>query len=100
MNPKGSLALYSLAMALRPRWLCCVLATLGSSGCGSTFFDEAGFQAAQLPPGALVVDGSSLGGVCDDARSAEEARSYQTPWCTLARALAAAPRGSTVHVRR
>ena len=45
------------------------------------------------------VDGGSRGGVCSDAYSADQARSAGTPWCTLARAVTAAPAAATVRVR-
>jgi hypothetical protein len=47
----------------------------------------------------LYVDGSSLGGRCDDGRAPSEARSLATPWCSLGRAIAAAPPNSAVEVR-
>ena len=46
------------------------------------------------------VDILSLGGACTDARTAVQAQSPATPWCTVGRALALAPAGSTVEVRR
>ena len=45
------------------------------------------------------VDGGSRGGVCSDAYAADQARSAGTPWCTLARAVTAAPAAATVRVR-
>jgi hypothetical protein len=53
--------------------------------------------AAQSP--ILYVDGASLGGLCSDGRSAAQAASLATPWCSLSRAVAAAPSGATVLVR-
>jgi hypothetical protein len=50
--------------------------------------------------GALFVDGGSVGGACSDGRTVEQARSTSSPWCSLDRAAAAAPRGSVVVVRR
>ena len=47
----------------------------------------------------LYVDRESRGGSCSDGRSAAEASSAGKPWCSLARALAAAPGGSVVLVR-
>jgi hypothetical protein len=49
--------------------------------------------------GCTFVDRDSLGGRCSDRRTAAVARSEATPWCTLRRALRAAPAGSTVVVR-
>lgn len=46
----------------------------------------------------LVVDQASLGGPCSDARTVEQV-SPLTPWCTLPRAVVAAPSGSLVTVR-
>jgi Right handed beta helix region len=48
---------------------------------------------------ATYVDADSRGGPCSDARTASEAGSAKTPWCSLERAIAAAPPGSTVLVR-
>ena len=89
-------------MASRPsvRGAGALLLLLGLAACDASFVDEAGLLAGRLPPGALVVDRDSVGGPCDDARAPDEARSYATPWCSLDRALEAAPRGATVQVRR
>ncbi|NMO18821.1 right-handed parallel beta-helix repeat-containing protein [Pyxidicoccus fallax] len=72
---------------------------LALAGCQMTFIDEEGLRSSQLPPHALIVDGSSLGGRCDDAYSAEQALSPRTPWCSITRALEAAPRGWSVSIR-
>lgn len=48
---------------------------------------------------AVFVDRDSLGGSCSDARTAAEV-SAATPWCSLQRAVDAAPSGSTVTVRQ
>jgi hypothetical protein len=72
---------------------------LALAGCQMTFIDEAGLGSNPLPAHALIVDGSSLGGRCDDAYSAEQALSPQTPWCSIPRALEAAPRGWSVSIR-
>ncbi|MEA2382691.1 MAG: hypothetical protein QOH72_2662 [Solirubrobacteraceae bacterium] len=45
------------------------------------------------------VDGASTGGACSDARTAAQAASPATPWCSLVTAAAKAPSGSTVLVR-
>lgn len=45
------------------------------------------------------VDRASLGGSCDDDRSPATATSPKRPWCSLERALAAAPSGGLVRVR-
>jgi Concanavalin A-like lectin/glucanases superfamily/Right handed beta helix region len=47
----------------------------------------------------LFVDGASVGGACSDGRTVEQAGSASSPWCSLDRAAAAAPRGSVVVVR-
>ncbi len=49
---------------------------------------------------ATHVDVSSRGGACSDARSAAQAASPATPWCSLATAIDKAPSGSTVLVRQ
>jgi Right handed beta helix region len=54
---------------------------------------------ASAQAGVVWVDGTSRGGACNDGHSALQASSALTPWCTLARAVAAAPERSTVHVR-
>jgi hypothetical protein len=48
----------------------------------------------------LFVDPDSLGGRCSDKRSVAAVRSAKTPWCSLKRAVTAAPAGSHVAVRR
>jgi hypothetical protein len=48
----------------------------------------------------LFVDQGSLGGRCSDKRSVAAVRSAKTPWCSLKRAVTAAPAGSHVAVRR
>jgi Right handed beta helix region len=45
------------------------------------------------------VDGDSVAGRCDDSRTADEAASPETPWCTLDRAAELASGGETVLVR-
>jgi parallel beta helix pectate lyase-like protein len=47
---------------------------------------------------SMFVDRASLGGRCDDGRSPGEV-SKSKPWCSLRRAVAATPAGSTVLVR-
>jgi hypothetical protein len=49
--------------------------------------------------GVRYVDRWSRGGPCDDGRSASAASSPSTPWCSLRRAVEAAPSGSSVIVR-
>ena len=51
-------------------------------------------------PARVYVDKDSIGGRCDDARAVATARSAATPWCSLSRAVDAAPSGSTILVRR
>jgi hypothetical protein len=48
---------------------------------------------------ATYVDVASTGGACSDARTAAQAASPATPWCSLVTAAAKAPSGSTVLVR-
>jgi hypothetical protein len=59
--------------------------------------------AAPGPSGAaspvLYVDRASVGGACSDGRSVGEAGFVGSPWCSLERAVAAAPAGSVVVVR-
>ena len=54
-------------------------------------------ESADVP--AYWVDRDSLGGPCDDERSPTTATSARRPWCSLERALAAAPSGTLVRVR-
>ena len=54
--------------------------------------------SAATAPGGLYVDRNSVGGRCSDARSATQ-NSVTTPWCSIGRAFAAAPPGSTVSIR-
>jgi len=51
------------------------------------------------PTPDLFVDGASVGGRCDDSRTAAQAASASTPWCSIPRAIAAAPEGRHVSVR-
>jgi len=51
-------------------------------------------------PRRLWVDQDSVGGPCRDARPAAEAANPRTPWCTMSRAVGAAPRNAVVYVRR
>ncbi len=55
---------------------------------------------APSAPGRYVVDRSSVGGKCSDDRPAGRTRPARSPWCTLGRAVEAAPAGSRVLVRR
>jgi len=48
----------------------------------------------------LFVDPASLGGRCSDAGTAAAASSPSRPWCTLKRAVGAAPPGATLLLRR
>jgi len=48
---------------------------------------------------STYVDGASAGGACSDARSAAQAASPATPWCSLVTAAMKAPSGGTVLVR-
>src|SRR6185295_18517739 len=57
------------------------------SGCNLTFVDEEGYRLSKVPDAAVIVDGTSRGGRCDDDRSPQVAREPATPWCTLLRAL-------------
>ena len=56
-------------------------------------------SAEATQPLTLYVDRDSVGGTCSDSRPAATARSTKTPWCSLERAVAAAPSGATVLVR-
>jgi hypothetical protein len=59
---------------------------------------SAGTPARATPSAVLYVDRNSLGGICNDQRLAVQV-TRATPWCSLPRAVAAAPAGSTVLVR-
>ena len=48
---------------------------------------------------STYVDGASTGGACSDARTAAQAASPATPWCSLVTAAMKAPSGSSVLVR-
>src|SRR3954453_9679986 len=48
---------------------------------------------------AAYVDVAGAGGACSDARTAAQAASPATPWCSLVTAAAKAPSGTTVLVR-
>lgn len=48
----------------------------------------------------LYVDRNSVGGRCADTRSVAEVSDRSTPWCSFRRALASAPGGSVVKVRK
>jgi hypothetical protein len=56
-------------------------------------------EALRRAPRTFWVDRNSRGGRCSDRRSAARAASPRTPWCSIRRAVAAAPSGSTVLVR-
>ena len=51
------------------------------------------------PAGPFYVDGESRGAACSDTRTAAQAASVSTPWCSLERAAAEAPDASSVLVR-
>jgi hypothetical protein len=55
---------------------------------------------AVRPTLELHVDARGVGGSCSDARPVRAVTSAARPWCTLEKALRAAPAGSTVLVRR
>jgi len=88
------------------RLLLAAAAAIALAGCGTTAtFEpakpERAARTAQARPAATVyVDHDSIGGPCSDARPARAAVSTATPWCSLDRAVAAAPSGATVLVRR
>ena len=44
------------------------------------------------------VDGASTAGACRDGYTAAQAQSPQTPWCTISKAVASVPSGSTIDV--
>jgi hypothetical protein len=58
-----------------------------------------GAGAANAAAATLYVDRESLGGACSDARSSADVVSPATPWCSLERAIQAAPAGGVVLVR-
>ncbi len=51
------------------------------------------------PAGPFYVDRGSRGGACSDARTAAQAASAATPWCSIEKASHTAPDGATVLVR-
>src|SRR5918992_1858775 len=83
----------------------CIAAIVAASLVVSIAFAAEGPDGATAPDLAasavtvLYVDRYSVGGRCSNARSAAQAASPRTPWCSLKRAVAAAPSGSTVLVR-
>lgn len=92
------------ARTARPT-LAVLAAAVALGGCMSS---EASFEpltAKPKPqqrkaPARVYVDKDSIGGRCDDSRAVATARSAATPWCSLSRAVDAAPSGSTILVRR
>jgi hypothetical protein len=79
-----------------------MLATaLGASSCGSGGGTDDGPAHGSAEPASapLYADPASRGGKCDDDRSAADARSPKTPWCTVAHALAAAGPDGVVALR-
>ena len=50
-------------------------------------------------PETFYVDRDSVGGLCSDTRTPEQATDPATPWCSLAHAVAATPDPGTVMVR-
>ncbi|MGI8575083.1 MAG: right-handed parallel beta-helix repeat-containing protein, partial [Egibacteraceae bacterium] len=58
-----------------------------------------GVMASPAFAQTYYVDEGSIGGRCDDARTAAQAASVGTPWCSLTRAVGVAPSNSTVLVR-
>jgi hypothetical protein len=61
--------------------------------------EDDGSAAVRAGTVQLTVDRGSRGGECDDGRPASEVDPAH-PWCSLRRAVAAAPPGATVVVRR
>lgn len=62
------------------------------------FSGDADSRADTQRQGAVIVDEGSIGGRCDDRRTATAARSARTPLCSLDVALEKA-RGSLIHLR-
>ncbi|MDP2710198.1 MAG: LamG-like jellyroll fold domain-containing protein, partial [Solirubrobacteraceae bacterium] len=52
------------------------------------------------PTDPMHVDRDSVGGSCSDERTAAQATSVTTPWCSLEHAVQSVPSGGTVLVRR
>jgi len=71
-----------------------ILGALGVIGWALGTGGPAPLEAVAVQRDAVYVGPTS----CDDARLAAEARSPATPWCTLRRALSAAPTGAEVLV--
>lgn len=72
-------------------------AAVAAIGGGAALFGVAAPQRAATTP-RLFVDAASIGGGCSDARSPTEV-SRSAPWCSIPRAIQAAPSGSTVTIR-
>ena len=89
-DPTTSVRRYSLA-ALAASAIAAVVAIL---------LIARGDDPPETGAGGWYVDPASLGGRCSDDREASEARSTSTPWCSLGRAVEAAPAGATVLLRR
>ena len=83
-------------------WL--VLAITSTGRDGSAKRDGPALRVAEAEAAVslniLHVDGQSVGGRCNDSNSVAQAAAAATPWCSLNRALAAAPDGSRVLVHR
>ena len=85
-------------LACRPprRMTAATLAIVVAALAVAIIFARTGDAASARP---AYVDRDSLGGSCSDERSYEEARSPAAPWCSLERAVAAAPAGAEVAIR-
>ena len=69
--------------------------------CVALLYLRAGALAGDVPAAGprVIVDPSGRQGPCADSRSAAVAGHAATPWCTVSRALEAAPDGATILLR-
>ena len=61
---------------------------------------NAEFAGSEQADNVVYVDRNSLGGRCSDAHTVAQAKDSSSPWCSLARAVSAAPAGSVASVRK
>jgi len=93
-DDRGRLAGLAVAVAIVAGVVVFLLSNMGGGDGGPK-----GSAAEEDPGVTLYVDAKSRGGECDDTRPAEWV-SAKRPYCTLSRAVAAAPADATVIVRQ
>jgi Right handed beta helix region len=84
---------------MRVLLLCAALAGC-AAGALLVLLPESDPADTESPRPSAYVDPQGVGGPCSDSRSAAGARSRRTPWCSLERAVEAAPPDARVLVRR